>query len=229
MNRRDNLRDLCFDESVCPAWIRDFRMFLIHNILLFCSCIGATFAIPRADTVVPRGAQSNDSSPLTLDDPQLLEELFLISSNNDTWTNSSLSAYDPSIKSIKCLSDRPGTERWQRILVDDYFEAVEKILLLDQAMTFKIQRLPLGSLPVAEHDTARIAWVSLVTIPVVTPRFQPVFLAHVSALIVRECVTNEKRFLGGAAVLWTTGLGLMVANPNRAPAVATSAGDVQTS
>ena len=55
-----------------------------------------------------------------------------------------------------------------------------------------------------------------------TPAFQLVFLAHVAALVVRRCVTEETQYRGGYVEIWPgTGIRLGVVNPRGKTSVET--------
>lgn len=160
----------------------------------------------------PMKAQTNTSS-LIPNDALLLDEL---SSTffNAPLTNTSLHALDPAILSIGCFSDIPRPLPLQRIIVDDYYEAVDNILTHESVMIPHSMHLPpRQQIILSQHDSCKIVLVSPDRLTV-TPRFQLIFTAHVAAIVVQRCVTEEKRYWGGWARLWRgTSAGLAVVNP----------------
>ena len=150
---------------------------------------------------------------LNIDQQSPSNDIFPLVFLNESHTNGSLSAFDPAINGIRCFSDYPESATMQPMIMDDYYEALEQILTYQMAMV--PQQLHLHPMPhkrVASHETCKMTVASRVSTPITKPNFQLIFFAHVAALIVKMCMTEERRFLGGNAELWERSVVFAVGN-----------------
>ena len=99
---------------------------------------------------------------------------------------------------ITCL---PKTRGYRPIPIDDYYQAVQQILIRDDALLPQHFRLgPEGSVRQDYYwqgGQAAIAFFS--SQPLRTDAFPIISVAHVAALIADKCVTEAQDYLGGYA------------------------------
>ncbi len=115
--------------------------------------------------------------------------------NNNTDLNitASLDAYALRIACFK----QPRPMIYGRVMTNEYYQAVDKILALDNAMTFK--QWNLGSGRTTGWSAGKCVVGVRVPWPPVAEKFPPVMIAHAAAMIAKTCVNAANGYLGG----WT--------------------------
>lgn len=99
---------------------------------------------------------------------------------------------------ITCLAKTRG---YRPILMDDYYQAVQQILIRDDALLPQHFRLgPEGSVRQDYYWQGGQAAIALFSgQPLRTDAFPIIVVAHVAALIADKCVTEAEGYLGGYA------------------------------
>lgn len=105
---------------------------------------------------------------------------------------SSLAAVGP----VFCLVPQPPPQRrYNPVVVDDYLENLENIISRPTAMIVRTWNLgPMGKL-VYIHKGCRIGLQ--VPYPPSPIQFPRIYVAHLASVIAKQCLTEEKGFLGG--------------------------------
>lgn len=180
---------------------------------LFCVLGSIGVVITAPPVFQPSRAQAITSSPLVLDANPVWKGFDRLTANVSYANASSLGALDPAISFIRCGSQTSQPEHYQPILMDDYYNALEQILAADSAMEPRTTLLLPGERHSIVSDTCAII-LETRSGPFTPPLYPGVFIAHVAAMVVKRCVTEETAFLGGVALLWNRRAALYVVNPD---------------
>lgn len=152
----------------------------LASLLFFC-LIDGTIAAPS----------SQSSDLFSILGPS---ESGLPSSGNSTSSPQDLYA---SRLDVKCFATpTPGAAlRLRRIAVSDYFQAVQKIMVQDDAMISRLWNLgPDATVQYVEKGVRigmNVPW------PPSPRRLQPIYIAHAAAVIAEKCLREETGYLGG--------------------------------
>lgn len=108
---------------------------------------------------------------------------------------------DPRINRISCLADKPRSNKRQRIIPEDYKDALYSILTMPDAMQNQYFDFVRGK--VKQGWRSESCDISMSAMKTCTPEAFPIILvAHVAALIVKQCMTQEKGYLGGGGTMF---------------------------
>lgn len=128
------------------------------------------------------------------------EALLALDFGNDTTypdfnISTSLDAY---YLKITCLTQPkpPARPTFNRVNIEDYYRAVDKVLVLDNAMTDRVWNLGPNRKAIWDYGGAVLGLQ--VPYPTASEKFPPIVVAHAAALIARKCVTSVQGYLGGA-------------------------------
>lgn len=98
---------------------------------------------------------------------------------------------------IICLTQPkpPARPIFNRVNIEDYYRAVDKVLVLDNAMSDRTWNLGPNAKAIWDFGGAVVGLK--VPYPTTSEKFPPIVVAHAAALIARKCVTSYQGYLGG--------------------------------